>query len=82
MPFTAQTEELIKEQQKAFVRELTDSISQSIIRSIEVGKIPEDWDGIELRQLMADKFKEAACSHLMNGKRGRDYRNHVLIINL
>lgn len=40
--------------QKTFVRALCKSIAKDVIAKIESGKIPENWDGIELRQYVAD----------------------------
>lgn len=45
-------------------------------------EMPEDWDGFEIRQLMADVAKSRFAHRPMEGKRLREYRNTVLIKNL
>ena len=45
-----------------------------------VDKMPEEWDGIELREYVADKFTESKAAP--SERRFRDYRNEVLVRNL
>jgi hypothetical protein len=68
-----------------FVKSLIATIQTEIMKKIH--KMPEEWDGIELRQYIADKFMEQATltpPGLTPGgqKRRRNYRNTVLIENL
>jgi len=73
------------DEQKAFVRELAEHITAEMCKQIDSGKVPEDWDGHELRQWMQDKAKEANYSdRLKNHRAGRyqSYRNTVIINNL
>lgn len=65
-------------EQKQFVRELCEAISAQILNDIDAGKIPENWDGRELRQLISDR----AAWRTMDKKRAREYRNTVLVNNL
>jgi hypothetical protein len=63
-------------EQKQFVIELSNNITKKILENINTGKIPEDWDGTELRWLLADKFADAAT--YKNAGRKRKYNNTVI----
>ena len=47
-----------------------------------VYKTPQEWDGIELRQWIADRFQGSVFHNILSGKRKRDYKNAVLVNNL
>jgi hypothetical protein len=66
--------------QVRFVVELTDSVRESVVAMIRQGKVPIDWDGFELRELLADKF--AASRANMDKRRKKEYENTVLVNNL
>ena len=51
----------------------------SILTNID--KMPENWDGIELRQYIADKFADVCIGHMSKGRK-REYNNIVLVNNL
>ena len=68
----------LKEKRK-FVRDLIGSIKKDIIAILP--KVPKEWDGFELRRLIADNFERNAAFKL-EGKRGRDYKNECLVRNL
>ena len=51
-----------------------------MVFDIKAGKTPADWDGHELRQLLADKFAEATSKLVPH--RIRAYKNVVLVNNL
>lgn len=63
-----------------FVAELIDSVHAKILDRME--RLPADWDGHELRQLLADCFAREVVSSIMRGRRLKDYRNAVLVNNL
>jgi len=65
-----------------FVNELIESVRHDIIKKIERSNIPDEWDGIELRQYMADRFNDVVISGTMSRTRKREYNNSVLINNL
>lgn len=73
---------MTRKEQKQFVKNITSSIAAEIISKIESGKIPENWDGYELRELIADKA--ASETYLRNRKDERfsDYKNTVLVSNI
>lgn len=60
-----------------FVRDLSSSIIDDIILKIKSGSVPDEWDGIELRWLLADAFARQAY-----GKMSKEYKNDVLVNNL
>lgn len=64
----------------SFVEELTEDVKRSLLKNIE--RVPEDWDGIELRQWIADSFADAAPARVMDRSRRRRYHNEVLTRNL
>jgi hypothetical protein len=71
--------------QKRIVRDLTKSISRSVCGAIDKRKIPEDWDGIELRQLLRDIFERESCMSDRDPwfrTRFKDYKNYVTTNNL
>jgi len=72
-----------KPDQITFVKDLLDSMKTTLIKQIVEGRIPEEWDGIELRWLIADNAKEnSARFHNSNKRRGRAYTNAVIVNNL
>ena len=68
--------------QAHFVRELSEKVVEEIVENIFDGKIPAEWDGIELRQLLADRFAASVFKQTLTGKRKRDYLNTVLVNDL
>lgn len=71
-----------KSEQKQFIRSLTKSIVGDIEKKISAGKIPENWDGHELRYLLSEKFESEAWTLNKKHRRYKDYKNTVLINNL
>lgn len=70
------------EDKKQFITNLMDSLKQSVLERVE--KMPEEWDGIELRQFIVDYTEDQVRIHkdMLKGKRLRDYKNEVLVRNL
>lgn len=68
----------------AFIQNLTSSIAVELIKKVQDGRIPENWDGHELRELLADKFTAERSEPLSNKRSARykAYRNAVLTNNL
>ena len=65
---------MTKKHQKKFVTDLCNSVKQEVISKIESGKIPPNWDGFELRELLKEKF--TAESYLCNDKRSKRYKEY------
>jgi len=63
------------------VRNLTRSVGEILINDIVADKIPEDWDGIELRRLLAERFQRQVIG-TMSRSRKREFENTVLVNNL
>jgi hypothetical protein len=70
-----------KEEQISFVEALSKTICDGITTDINLGLIPEAWEGQELRQLFADRYKKSVTLY-MTIKRKREYQNTKLINNL
>ncbi len=78
---------MTKREKCQFVRSLVDTIYTDIIEKIP--QMPDEWDGIELRQYVADAFAEKAGAMSFRRpirpemkRRLREYRNTVLVQNL
>lgn len=73
---------MTKADKKRFARELTQSVLKTVIANVD--RMPEEWDGIELRDYIADKFDESrAFKHRpYMRKRASEYRNEVIVRNL
>ena len=70
--------------QKRIVREMTKSISNHFSAAFKEGKIPENWDGLELRQLLVDYaagFAPTTCS-TWTRKRRNSFRGDCYAGNL
>jgi hypothetical protein len=74
---------MTKDEQKQFTKNLTGSIADKIIEQIDSGKIPENWDGVELRWLLQDLFSREARYYPDKRKsRWKDYDNTVIMHDL
>lgn len=74
-----------RNEQEIFIRNLTSSIVNELIDKVQSGVIPDNWDGVELREILAEKFQHETRSDLLSkprGKRWKDYRNEILIRNI
>lgn len=80
---------MTKAEKRKFLRELTSNVLKDVLAKVD--QMPDEWDGIELRRYLADRF-EAASIKLPGSKFGgerkamrsryRAYRNEVLVRNL
>jgi len=70
---------MTKEEQRNLVTVLATSVVHSVLVDISEGKVPEDWDGHELRELLADRFSRQRTD-AVKGKRKTAY-THTLIVN-
>ena len=66
------------EEKIKFVKTLSEVVANRIIADIADGKIPENWEGYELRQLMTDRTNRFPFT----GTRKTAYQNDVIINNL
>ena len=68
-------------EQVEFVNQLANAIRDGLSDEISAGKIPAEWNGIELRWLLAERFRRAVYS-VGGKKRKAAYNNTVLVNNL
>ena len=71
---------MTKTEKVKFVRSLVNAIRAEIIG--KVPDMPEEWDGHELRQYIADRFSDRVLMGAMSPRRKKDYENDVLVRNL
>lgn len=73
-------------EQISLVHELCMHMALDLGTKIHAGDIPKEWDGHELRCLVADKANaNASRSEILTHKRGlraRAYRNHIITTNI
>jgi hypothetical protein len=65
--------------QRRIVREMLDSLDTTLHNGLK--SVPVEWDGIELRQWMADTAQRLYAVR-MEPKRRRAYNNAVIVNNL
>lgn len=70
---------MTKREQHRFVRTLLSSIHRGIRVAIRTNVIPRSWDGIELREYIAEKAERSRATRALVGQRARDYRNLITI---
>ncbi|MDR4466396.1 MAG: hypothetical protein MRJ66_19260 [Nitrospira sp.] len=70
---------MTKRDQRQFVSDLLRSIRHDIHAAINQDRIPLSWDGIELREYIADKAQRSRAHRVLVGQRACDYRNHITI---
>lgn len=72
---------LNKQEKEQFIKDLMGHVQKSMLNKLD--KVPEDWDGIELRQWIADTFDwERTGSFVIDKKRLKNYRNEIIVKNL
>ena len=69
-----------KQEKTQFILDITDNLRDALLERVE--KIPEQWDGIELRQLLVDVARSQFNCRQMSPARKRSYNNTVLVKNL
>ena len=69
---------------KAFISELVRNVKRGLIADVD--RVPESWDGHELRRWIADRFERSAimgdCMRDKRKSRRRDYENIIIVRNL
>ena len=68
---------MTRTEQRRFVRDLVRNVERDLLEN--VSRVPKEWDGHELRQLIADRFVLVSWTLKEKGNRGRyrRYRNEV-----
>lgn len=70
---------MTKAEKKRFIRELTAAVRDNLLKKVD--DMPDEWDGHELRLLLAAKFEREARFD-MPRRRKKDFDNEVLVRNL
>ena len=63
-----------------FIYSLTDQIRDKIIEDILKGRVPENWDAIELRWLLSERSDSRFGQDMK--RRRKEYENTVIVNNL
>jgi hypothetical protein len=71
---------MTKSEKAVFVNQLVDSVKDGILRAITEDRVPAEWDGFELRQLLADRFYGESFN--LAPARKRAYKDACLVNNL
>jgi ribosomal protein S17E len=67
---------MTRQEQKNFVSLICKTISDEIVKNIDQNRMPESFDGHELRVLIADRFEEnAKLSSIRREPRSKRARN-------
>ncbi len=65
-------------EREAFIREHVETVLNQVLS--KVSKMPESWEGLELKQYVADGFQ--IPKRWMDPKRRRNYNNTILTTSL
>ena len=65
------------EEKEKFVNDLMDTVRNMVLERIPL--MPEEWDGLHLRQYIFDMVREQVLYRPMSVTQARRYRNTVLI---
>ena len=71
---------MTKTEKVVFINEIMETLRGSLIQKVEL--MPEEWDGHELRQLIADIVNEEVVFVHMNKGRLREYKNTRITKNI
>jgi hypothetical protein len=73
---------MTKHEQMVFIRELSDNVVAELATDILTGKVPEEWGGIELRALLAERFRRAVFSGVFSRRRKIAFNKEMINRNL
>jgi hypothetical protein len=73
-----------KRDQRRITRELLSSFGATIDAHIDLGLLPAEWDGLEIRELIAELADRSRATSMRDkrNQRKRDYDNTVLVNDL
>ena len=75
-----------RNEKRRFIEDLCADVRDELVKKIP--QMPEEWDGLELRELLTQKFADSCLmtrgpdSRRRFRTRLRDYRNEVIVRNL
>lgn len=67
-------------EKRQIIKDLCANLEHFLINRVDL--MPEEWDGIEIRQLMADAVNNRFNHRPMERSRMKEYKNTVLVNNL
>lgn len=67
-------------EKRKFIRDLTANVRDEVLRAVP--KMPDNWDGIELRYLLAARFEAAVMRRSSDRARVRSFNSDCLERNL
>lgn len=65
------------EEKRKFVKDLIGSVQASILMAVE--SMPEKWNGIELREYIAETFARHSDTAKWDKRRYAEYRNEIVV---
>lgn len=77
---------MTREEQKDFLKNCIDRTHAEMLEAFEHNQVPEEWNGVELQQWLADKFNHTCSFRNLNkshsfsnarDKRRRAYENNI-----
>mgnify|MGYP001574909089 FL=1 len=68
---------MIQQEKKEFIESLVNAVRDDISGKIDA--MPENWDGIEVRQYIADRFQYCVVADSLRGSRKKEYKNELLV---
>lgn len=68
-----------RSQQLEITKALADIVKDTMVNAIKAGKIPESWDGFELRGWMREIVISQIDYRPLSGKRKKEFKNHLII---
>ena len=68
------------EEKERFCRRLINMVKEEII--IKLPDLPKDWDGIELRWYIRNKFDQVEIKGIGGKRRKKNYENEVIVKGL
>jgi hypothetical protein len=71
---------LSKQEKEQLVKDFIGTVQESLLEKID--RVPEEWDGHELRTWIADAFNWQRSRAMEDKKRLKKYKNDVLTNNL
>jgi hypothetical protein len=67
-------------EKRVFINELIKNVKEEILS--KVNTMPDDWEGIELRWYIADKFSDTIMNTMSSKARKLEYNNTIMVTNL
>lgn len=71
-----------QEEKRKLILGLTDALADGLLRILDDGRIPERWEGYEIRNWIGEYWKQNYHMAFPEATRARVYRNDVKVKNL